>query len=228
MQLAVTLHKLPRETNTLRDALSRMGKSYQDYNEGLGFIEAGRLYGSLDSFLELFSSDENLTLITPVVRLLRVITDCKWKVTIESDDSVEDRAKLMLSSFRKRVIDQKSMKKVSDWIESRGNLQKVTEDELHELLYVELPAPDDDDADLEPIRVPPSAFKPPNPLNEVPDKLSIRNEKLQRKMELADQYDSALDKEFFYQQHGKYNVLIGRALGTVCEAYRYRGWYGST
>lgn len=64
MQLAVTLSKLPSEAETLRDALSRMGKSYQDYNEGIGFIEAGNLYG-IDVFLEMFAMDENLTNITP-------------------------------------------------------------------------------------------------------------------------------------------------------------------
>ena len=94
-------------------------ESYQDYNEGLGFIEAGKLYG-IDIFLEMFAMDENLTNITPVARLLEVITSRKWKVTIDSN--------MMLHTFRKRVIDQKSMGKVMKWIERRGNLQKVTDE----------------------------------------------------------------------------------------------------
>ena len=45
---------------------------------------------------------------------------------------------------------------------------------------------------------------------------------LQKKIQLADTYDEAIDKDFFYQQHGKYNVLIGRALRMVREAYSRR------
>lgn len=226
MQLAITLNKLPREVpshgerETVKEALARMGKSYQEYYEGNGFLEAGFLYGDISRFLELFSADENLTNITPVARLLEVMKNRKWRLSNDNfDEPIEERSKIMLHAFRRRVTDAKTMRKVTKWLKARDNsLAKVTEDELTELLYTELPEPEDDNVPLAS-----TTFKAPVPLHDLPDKLTLRNEKLQKKISLADQYDEALDKEFFFQQHGKYNVLLGRALRTVCEAYRKRG-----
>lgn len=225
MQLAITLNNLARgvpshrDGETVREALARMGKSYQEYYEGNGFLTAGFLYGDISRFLELFPADENLTNITPVARLLEVIKNQKWKLSNDDfEESMEERSQIMLHAFRRRVPDSKTMKKVTKWLQARDNsLAKVTEDELRELLYTELPEPEEDSVP------PPTPFKAPDALRDLPDKLSLRNEKLQKKIVLADQYDEALDPEFFYQQHGKYNVLIGRALRTVCEAYRKRG-----
>ena len=225
MRLAVTLNRLPREADgdleTVKEALSRMGKSYQDLNEGNGFLAAGALYGGIEGFLALFAANERLTNVTLVARLLDVIKGLKWRVTSESDESAEERAKTMLHAFRRRVRDVKTMARVQRWSKGR-NLQGLTEDDIAELLYSELP-----DAESEEEGVVPSAaaaavaFKPPAALPELPDKLALRDEKLRHKI-LADQYDEACDKELFYLQHGKYNVLIGRALRSVCEAYRVR------
>lgn len=226
MQLATTLNRLPRESpsdgdvETLKEALSRMGKSYQDFYEGNGFLVAGSLYGTVERFLEMFSPDENLTKITPVARLLDAIKNLKWTVTSESNESAEDRAETMLYSFKKRVRDQKTMAKVTTWLAERERgLHKLTENEL-DLLFTTFPQLDDDDDESTPLA---TQFKPPAALAALPDKLILRDEKLNKKMQLADQYDDALDKDFFYQQHGKYNVMIGRALRTVCEAFRLRG-----
>lgn len=177
MQLSATLNKLPREAaggdvETVKEALARMGK-YQDYNEGNGFVEAGLLYGGIDRFLEMFTPDENLTNITPVARLLDVIKNLKWKVTSESDDSAEDRAKTMLYAFCHRVCDRKTMAKVSKWLQSLENsLTKLTEDDLAELLFSELPDPVEEEEDGQSAVAVAAKFKPPAALHGVPDKLT--------------------------------------------------------
>lgn len=223
MKLAVTLNQISETgSDTIRNALARMGKSYQDYYEGNGFLAAGSLYGGIESFLELFGTKERLTRITPVARLLDVIKNLKWQATTEAqDDSVEERAKTMLHAFHGRVRDKKAMSKLMRWLEQHPRLTDLTEDDLADLLWNELPEPEEDLGETSAGLA--ARFKPPEALHELPDKLTLRNEKLERKMHLADQYDDALDKDFFYQQHGKYNVLLGRALRTVCEAYRIRG-----
>lgn len=108
MQLAVTLNSRSREE--LRVALSRMGKSYQDLNEGNGFLAAGELYGSIERFEEMFATNEKLA---NIARLLDVIKNCKWRISNdESDESAEERSKTMLHAFRRRVRDRKTMLKV--------------------------------------------------------------------------------------------------------------------
>ena len=207
---------------TVKAALSRMGKSHQDLNEGNGFLAAGELYGDVERFLGLFEASEKLTNVTPVARLLEVIKNCKWRVTSESDESVEERAKTMMHAFQHRVHDRPTMARVQAWLKDR-NLQTLTEDDIAALLYLELPdEPDESDEARSTSAATAARFKPPAALPSVPDKLALRDEKLRKKMQLADDYDEALDKELFCHQHGRYNVLIGRALRTVCDAYQSR------
>ena len=55
MRLAVRLNRQPREAPALGDveAVKAHGQSYQDLNEGNGFLVAGELYGDVKRFLGL-------------------------------------------------------------------------------------------------------------------------------------------------------------------------------
>jgi hypothetical protein len=255
MKLAATVGRLPSsnppgggDQPTVKEALAQMGKSYQDLSEGNGFLVAGKMYDSVERFLELFDPQEKLTVITRVARLFDVIVRCKFarasgggKEAEAEEEPIEERSKGMLHSFRRRVRTKSAMDKVLRWLEKlgAGAPSGVSEDGISELLYHVLPESDGEESEEDEERREAAAagdspaaagsrkrarrFKPPAPLPELPTKTSLRDDKLKAKILLADAYDDCPDKALFYHQHGKFNVLIGRALRTVCEAFRVRG-----